>query len=76
MKLLYENGCHENEVLALLTANPAAILGKGERFGKLEKGMDANFLVTEGVPGLKVVDVNEVKRVYFRGMRIVDRMGN
>ncbi|MGY0693753.1 amidohydrolase family protein [Virgibacillus sp. FSP13] len=74
MKLLHENGFDENEVLALLTANPATILGKGERFGKLEQGMDANFLVAEGVPGLEIVDVEDVKRVYFCGDCVVDRM--
>ncbi|WP_106498332.1 amidohydrolase family protein [Lentibacillus sp. Marseille-P4043] len=76
MKLLHENGLDENEVLAMLTANPAAILGKGDQFGKLEPGMDANFLVTDGVPGLEVVDVDEVKRVYFRGDLVVDRMSD
>lgn len=75
MKLLRENGYDENEVLALLTANPAAVLEKGDRFGKLEVGMDANFLVANGIPGLEICDVMDVKRVYFRGVRVVDRIG-
>lgn len=73
MKLLSENGYDENEVLALLTANPAAVLEKGDRFGKLEVGMDANFLVANGVPGLEIVDVEDVERIYFRGKLVVDR---
>ncbi|MFC4025311.1 amidohydrolase family protein [Oceanobacillus longus] len=74
MKLLQENEFDENEILALLTANPAAILGKGDRFGKLKQGMDANFIVASGVPGLEITDTEDIKVVYFRGNRVVDRL--
>ncbi|PAV30738.1 hypothetical protein CIL05_03145 [Virgibacillus profundi] len=74
MMLLQENGFDENETLALLTANPAAILGKEDQFGKLQQGMDANFVVTTGVPGLEITDVKDIKVVYFRGDRVVDRL--
>ena len=40
----------ENEILAMLTAHPAEILGKGDCFGRLEWGLVANFLVAEGIP--------------------------
>ncbi|UJL45722.1 amidohydrolase family protein [Virgibacillus sp. NKC19-16] len=74
MKLLQENGFDENEILALLTANPASILRKGDQFGKLQQGMDANFVVTSGIPGLEITDVENLKVVYFRGDRVVDRL--
>ncbi|WP_249869053.1 amidohydrolase family protein [Oceanobacillus saliphilus] len=74
MKLLQENGFDENKILALLTANPSAVLGKGDKFGKLQQGMDANFVVTAGIPGLEITDVEDVKAVYFRGDRVVDRL--
>lgn len=74
MKVLYEEGFNENDVLALLTANPAAIMEKENCFGKLAKGMDANFLVTDGIPGLEITDVAHIKKVYFQGNEVVDRM--
>ena len=75
MKLLQEKGFTENEIVALLTANPAAILGKGDRFGSLQEEMDANFLVTDGIPGLEVTEVEDIRKVYFRGKCVVDRAG-
>lgn len=75
MKLLQETGYDENAILALLTANPASILGKGDRFGKLQERMDANFLVTTGVPGLELTNVEDISQVYFRGKCVVDRSG-
>ncbi|ASK62297.1 hypothetical protein CFK37_09060 [Virgibacillus phasianinus] len=73
MKQLKENGYDENQILALLTANPAEILGKADRFGRLKKGMDANFLVAKGIPGLEIVDIEDIRKVYFRGEKVVDR---
>ncbi|GAA0607754.1 imidazolonepropionase [Virgibacillus siamensis] len=74
MKLLQRNGYDENQTLALLTANPASILGKGDQFGKLQIGMDANFLVADGIPGLEITDIESIQRVYFRGKFVVDRI--
>ncbi|WP_197046620.1 amidohydrolase family protein [Oceanobacillus salinisoli] len=74
MKLLVKNGYNENQVLALITKNPAAILGKEDRFGKLDRGMDANFLIADGIPGIDINDVEDIKVVYFRGKEVVSRM--
>ena len=73
MRLLKEHYYDENEILALLTANPAKILGKDHQFGRLDVGMDANFLVAEGIPGLEVTDVEQLKKVYFKGKIVIDR---
>ncbi|GHH99309.1 amidohydrolase family protein [Neobacillus kokaensis] len=73
MQLLRENGLDENQILALLTANPAKILGKEDCFGRLEPGLDANFLVTNGVPGLDITDVEQIKKVYYQGKKVIDR---
>ncbi|WP_404452279.1 amidohydrolase family protein [Virgibacillus necropolis] len=73
MKLLKENGYDENDILSLLTANPADILGNGNEFGRLVNGMDANFLVVDGIPGLDVTDIEEIRKVYFRGKKVIDR---
>lgn len=42
-KLLKRNGYDENRILALITLDPTAILGKQDQFGKLASGMEANF---------------------------------
>lgn len=74
MKALYHDGLDENEILALLTANPAAIMEKEDQFGKIARGMDANFLITSGVPGLEITDIGQISKVYFRGEEVVDRV--
>ena len=57
----------------MLTAHPAEILGKGDCFGRLERGMDANFLVAEGVPGLEITEIEKIRQVFFRGEKVIDR---
>ncbi|GAB3043638.1 amidohydrolase family protein [Virgibacillus ainsalahensis] len=74
MKLLKAGGYDENQALSLLTANPATILGKGNRFGRLKTGMDANFLITNGIPGLEITSIEDIKKVYFQGRLVADRM--
>lgn len=73
MQLLKTKHFTENEILALLTANPAEILGKGAVFGRLKKGMDANFLVAEGIPGLEITEVEKIKKVFYKGQEVVTR---
>ncbi|MFC4409081.1 amidohydrolase family protein [Chungangia koreensis] len=73
MKLLAREGFDENEILAVLTANPASLLGK-DRIGRLEIGMDADFLVALGVPGLEIVAPEHIKMVYFKGKRVINRV--
>ncbi|NEU31959.1 amidohydrolase family protein [bacterium LRH843] len=73
MKLLKANGFNENDILALLTTNPAQILGKEKQFGRLEAGMDANFLVSAGIPGLEITEISEIERVYYQGKKVIDR---
>ena len=74
MQLLKKHHYNDNEILALLTANPAEILGKENQFGKIEIGMDANFLVAEGIPGLEITDVEKIKKVFYKGRQVVNRL--
>ncbi|KKK39899.1 hypothetical protein WQ57_01070 [Mesobacillus campisalis] len=74
MRLLEEHGYDENAILALLTANPAKIMGKESRYGSLVPGMEANFLVAEGVPGLEITEADQIKEVYFRGVKVIQRL--
>jgi imidazolonepropionase-like amidohydrolase len=74
MQLLKKHHHNDNEILALLTANPAEILGKENQFGKLEVGMEANFLVAEGIPGLEITDIEKIKKVFYKGRQVVNRL--
>lgn len=73
MQLLKKHHYDENEILAMLTAHPAEILGKEDYFGRLEQGLDANFLVAEGIPGLEITEIEKIKQVFFRGEKVIDR---
>lgn len=74
MKGMLEYGYSENEALALITRNPAKVLGKETQFGSLEAGKEANFLIAEGTPGIEIVNPNKIKAVYFRGEKVVSRL--
>ena len=73
MNELIQLGFDENDALSLITLNPAKVLQKEHRFGSLEVGKDANLLVSEGIPGLEVIDILSIKAVYFRGEKMIQR---
>lgn len=73
MQLLKKYHYDENKILALLTDNPAKLLGKGDVFGRLEAGLEANFLVSEGVPGLEITEIDKIKQVFYRGVKVINR---
>lgn len=73
MKILYEKGIDENKILSLITLNAAMVLGRDHEFGSLEKGMEANFIVAKGIPGLELTDVRDIKEVYFNGEKVIKR---
>jgi imidazolonepropionase-like amidohydrolase len=69
---LLRTGIGEEQALALVTLNPAKILGLDERIGSLEAGKDADFVIWSGSPlssstiaeqtwvdGRKYFDLNE-----------------
>ncbi|WP_408010192.1 amidohydrolase family protein [Pseudalkalibacillus sp. A8] len=74
MKLLHDYGYDENVLLAMITANPAKLLRKDKKFGRLEAGLDADFLVAEGVPGLEITENSDIKKVYFKGKEVINRV--
>jgi len=73
MQLLKKHGFDENEILAMITANPASILGKNHLFGRLELGLEANFLVSDGIPGLEITEIAKIKKVFYRGKKVIER---
>lgn len=74
MQLLKKYQYDDNEILALLTANPAAVLGNDHRYGRLAQGLEANFLVAEGIPGLEFTEVNQIRKVFFQGREVINRL--
>ena len=73
MQLLKKHHYDENMILSLLTDNPAKLLGKDDTFGRLEVGLEANFLVAEGVPGLEITEIEKIKKVFYRGVNVINR---
>jgi len=73
MRLMLEDGFSENDCIKLITKNPAAILELGEQIGKLEPGYIADITITSGIPGLEVVNPEEVKAVYMSGKLVIAR---
>jgi imidazolonepropionase-like amidohydrolase len=73
MQFLKKHNYDENEILALLTDNSAKLLGKDDRFGRLEIGLEANFLVAEGVPGLEITEIDKIKNVFYKGVKVINR---
>lgn len=73
MDLLYNNGYDENICLSLLTANPSNVLGLEDAVGKLDIGMDADFLVCNGIPGLEVYEACDILSVFIKGCRVISR---
>lgn len=74
MTLMKVHGYDDNEILALITRNPAYMLRKANQFGMLLPGMKANFLITNGIPGLEITDIHDIKQVYFQGKKVIDRL--
>lgn len=74
IKLLLESGHDENEILKLITLNPAAILNKDTLYGNLEIGKCANFLISNGIPGLEVTDQKDILEVYFAGDKVISKL--
>jgi imidazolonepropionase-like amidohydrolase len=73
MQLLKKHQYDENKILALLTDKPAKLLGKDDRFGRLEVGLEANFLVAVGVPGLEITEIDQIKKIFYKGVKVIER---
>jgi len=69
-KAVRYGGMDEHEALKLVTANPAAQLGLGERIGRLAEGLDADFVIWNGPP-LSVT--SRVDQTWIDGRLYFDR---
>lgn len=73
MRLLDTLGYDENDILKLITLNPAIILGKNDVYGSLEIGKQANFLVSKGLPGLEITNPDDIIKVFFKGDMVISK---
>ncbi len=73
MEILRENGWNENDILKLITLNPAKVLQKDDCYGSIEVGKDANFLVSNGIPGLEITNDDDILQVFFRGKKVISK---
>lgn len=63
--LIAFTGKTAEELLPLLTENPAKLIGVDDRYGFIEEGFDANFVVLD--------DENRVSQTYVAGVKVFDR---
>ena len=73
LQVAHENGFDENVCLSLLTSNPAKVLGVENSVGKLDIGMSADFLVSDGVPGLDITNPNQISAIFINGKKLISR---
>ncbi|MGE5578473.1 MAG: amidohydrolase family protein [Bacillota bacterium] len=67
MVALVEAGFDEGQALAMITLNPAGILGIEGRAGSLEPGKDADIIACDAIPGLEAYDPENIHLVMSRG---------
>ena len=73
LRLLNWFGYNENICLSLLTSNPAKILGLEDKIGKLDVGMNEDFLVCSGIPGLEITEAKEIDSLFMNGKKVISR---
>jgi len=69
-KAVRYGGVDPHEAVKMITANPARQLGVGDRTGRLEAGLDADFVIWNGHP-LSVY--SRVEQTWVDGRRYFDR---
>ena len=73
MTILKDLNWDENNILQLITLNPAKVLGKDKLYGSLDIGKHANFIVAKSIPGLEITDTNDILKVFYKGEMIIDK---
>ncbi|WFA08441.1 amidohydrolase family protein [Tissierella sp. Yu-01] len=73
MEKLRDEGWNENDALKLITLNPAKVLQRDDYYGNIEEGKAANFLVSNGIPGLEITNPDDILQVFFNGERIINK---
>lgn len=66
-KALRDNGTELNEIIKLITLNPAAVLGLDKIVGSLSPGKNADIVIMNGFPGLDGLDESGAETVIKDG---------
>jgi imidazolonepropionase-like amidohydrolase len=66
---LLRTGLTEEQALALVTINPARIIGVANRVGSLEQGKDADFVIWSGNP---LSTASRAEQTWIDGRRYFD----
>jgi imidazolonepropionase-like amidohydrolase len=67
-ELLVEAGFTPIETIHIATSNGAAFLGQPQHIGTLEKGKQADLVVTRGDPSTNISDIEKVEIVFRDGI--------
>lgn len=73
LRLLSSQGLDENEALALITRNPAQVLGRPGLTGTIEPGAQADLVIADGIPGVEVASTTAIRAVVAGGKTLVSR---
>jgi enamidase len=68
LELLVEAGFTPLEAIAIGTSNGAAYLGRAARIGAVAAGKQADLVVVNGDPSVKIADVRNVEIVFKQGV--------
>lgn len=71
MRSIVSSGAAEDEALALVTRNPARLIGVGDTRGTIEVGRAADLTFWPGIPGTDVTDGRDVRAVMVGGAIVV-----
>ena len=74
LRLMVGNGMTAAEALASSTVRSAAALGLSDRVGRLEPGLDADIVVTEGNPLEDITACGRIRAVFRRGCQVPVRL--
>lgn len=70
LQLWVQAGIPPSVALRAATANAAALLGAGNRTGKIQKGYEATFLLVDGNPLRDIGATERISTLFFKGERI------
>lgn len=74
IQMLHHRGMGVFEALAAATIVPAKILGVNNKFGSIDEGKYANFILLEKNPLDDIFAINNTQAIYYRGVNIFNEI--
>jgi imidazolonepropionase-like amidohydrolase len=68
IELLVEGGFTPVEAIRISTANGAEFLGESDHFGTVQAGKQADLVVLDGNPALRIADIRKITLVFKDGI--------